>query len=457
MGFSPYLTVFSMGGNFPWYLSALYLLAAFILFACSMLLYYKRKLERSQDAFVFNFMTPFISYLIAFFGMTLLGFYFSVFGYGTDSLFYIGLFIGALIFLLIGRMIVKKTFRIFNKSTAVSLGIYLLIAAVFVSSFTFDLSGFEKRIPAESKINGAVLTRLPGFAPLSGFTPMPWWSSSMLYAGTSDPPVLASEENITAIREFHRGIIENRPDGGDFETRKYTYTTVGEITYELNGFFNMYRSYLLNYEYIKNSAELAKIFESEEFKSHYSLANADLSGLTAIEVRNPITDGDLSVTVRGRNNMDELLKYVDMDFKAQTYSEAISFANHYATLSLSYVPSVNQRMSVIGIPKTYTNTINWLNENGYSKQIEITPEMISKILVTKQIMWEWSDSPATEITDKEQIAELLDALENTSYTNTYYQVSIVYYPEYEELLDFYRWSYHYISDETAPELLRVAP
>ena len=76
LGLSPYLQVFESGGELPWILQILYILNALVLFAVSMYLYNKRKLEKASDAFVFSFMIPVMSYLIAFFGMTFLGFYF---------------------------------------------------------------------------------------------------------------------------------------------------------------------------------------------------------------------------------------------------------------------------------------------------------------------------------------------------------------------------------------------
>ena len=458
LGLSPYLEVFDYGGKFPWFLQILYILNALVLFAVSMLLYYKRKLERTSDSFVFGFMIPVISYLIAFLGMTGLGFYFSAVGY-SDLYFYAGLLSGTIIFFLIGRMIVKKTFRIFDKKTAGNLGIYALIAAVFICSFAFDLTGYEKRTPSDKRINGVSITGYNIFQQ-SGFS-------------SSETSVLTTERNIAAMREFHRGIIEKH-DSWAFE--RYTYAPYCNVYYDLTGPLDMYREYSVNYGYIKSSAALKEIYESDEYKSRFLLSRPEfLNGLSSISISDPdIYDRNIVAVVTGRSNMDSLLKCVDTDLKAQTYEEAIGFRNSYAEISFEYTSSdysKNQRYySGYKIPQTYKNTIAWLRENGYAEQIEMTPDMIEKISVSKWGSLEYGAkkygdtavpepagtmAAAVEITDKEQIKMILDTFETTLYTRAYYEVFITLEPEYAGEFNLYNRGYtFYYSDETVPEFIK---
>ena len=352
LGISPYLQVFAEGGSFPPLLQILYILAAIFLLALSMFLYYKRKLERATEAFVFGVMATAISYLIAFFGMTLFGFYFqSVLG--GDNFHYAGLLLGAVIFLLIGRMIVKKTFRVFNRRTFKSMGIYLLLAAVFVLSFTQDLTGFETRVPAPNRVNSFTIRGFQGFPSRSAYNDFRF----------NESPVLSSAENIASIREFHASIIENRENRAHY----YRSWTWGEINYDLSGIVNMRRNYNnIDAGLIRSNRGLAQIFESEEYKSHFYFANADIARLVSIDVDIGGRPRDL---VSQRGSMEELLARIDMDFRAHTYLDELGAQNGriFASLSVRYEAPGGSGSSYahVAVPMTYSNTIAWLRENGY--------------------------------------------------------------------------------------------
>jgi len=438
LALSPYLQVFDNGGQFPPALQILYVLNALILFVLSMFLYYKRKLERASESFVFGFMITVISYIIAFFGMTGLGFYFAAVGY-NDLYLYPGFLTGALIFFLIGRMVVKKTFRIFDRNTARSLCTYVLLAAVFVCSFAFDLTGFEKRVPDERNIRGVALSGHPLF--------MLTWTCSGSYA----LPVLHDEGNVAALREFHMSLRERDKKPYDFFGERYTHSIYFNIKYELAGMFDMYRAYSVNYGQIKDNKALARIYESEEYKSHLYLSDrAMLDELWSVTLFNPnLIARNNTVDISSRSQMEELLRLIDLDFAAQTYEEALSFAAPYAELYLNFNEHGRSSRYFGGykIPRTFNNTINWLRDRGYAERLEITPDMISAISFNKY------DNPhyTIEITDKEQIAVILDTFENSVYTREYYQGTIVLEGEHAQEFGFYdRYYSLYYSDETVP-------
>jgi len=419
-------------------LQILYILCPLVLFAVSMLLYYKRKLERASDPFVFGFMNPFISYIIAFFGMSLLGFYFSAAGYGY-LYFYAGLLSGTIIFFLIGRMFVKKTFRIFNKGTAVNLGIYSLIACIFVSTFALDLTGYEKRIPHERNIEGFTISYSPYF------------NYSSDYSGI---PVLSSPANIAAMRRFHQDILENYKDWSDFYPM---YSSYCSIQYDLTGLFDMQRAYTLDYEFVKSSRALAEIYESEEHKSHSRMADPGfINNVSSISIYNSEVGRNFQATIIGRSNITEFLNCMDHDYKAQTHEEALSFVNTYAGISYDYIrphPYETGRFISSAIPRTYKKTIEWLKKNGYSHQIEITPEMIAKITVIRN-NWYYEDQ--VEITDKKQIAVVLDTFEHTLYASDSYEGRVFLDPEFALEFNVYESFYFYYSPQTVPDFVRDA-
>jgi ABC-2 type transport system permease protein len=162
---SPYLTLTGYGGDYSWVVYVLYFVFAVVLFGFSLFLYYKRKLERVGDSFVFGFMNNFAVYLAAFVCMHLAGLYFhNAFECDADghidfcaigefydftghvgAFYYAGLIAGAAFSFLVASMIIKRTFRVFNARTFRSFGVYSLLAAAFVLSFRFDLTGFENK------------------------------------------------------------------------------------------------------------------------------------------------------------------------------------------------------------------------------------------------------------------------------------------------------------------------
>ena len=443
---SPYLAVVSLGGEFPWTLQLIYILSAVAVLAVSMLLYYRRKLERASDSFVFGFMIPTMTYLIAFFGMSMMGLYFYSIGY-NESYLYAGLLSGTLVFFLIGRAIVKKTFRIFNKKTAQSLGVYLLLASLFVAAFALDLTGFEKRLPDERRVNGAAVSSYPLFS--TAHTP-----------GADDSLILTSESNLSAIRGLHRDIFENYR-GYELSESRYRYNIYCTFHYDLTGLFDMHREYSLDYGYAISSGYLAEIYESEEYKSLFSPATIDLRDVTSLTLSHPLTyDSNMNIMITGRSKIREFLKNVDLDFKAQTYREAMSFVNPYAEVSFDYrapgPDSYPRYYSTYRIPRTYKNSIEWLKKNGYGERLEIPPELISQMAFTKWNNWE-SPAHTVEITDPAQIALILDTYENTTYTKEFYEGTLTLDPEiageYPNFGIYYRF---YYSDETVPYFIKAA-
>ena len=322
-----------------------------------------------------------------------------------------------------------------------SLGIYIILSVIFLTSFALDITGFVERVPPKNRING-ISFRHPDFPSGSGFI-----------TDTNSNPIFKSEENIDAFREFHRNIIENHINNNDHENSRNSFYQVGNVRYFLNGVFDMYRSYSLNYGYIKDNNNLAKIFESKEYKSLFSLSNVDISNLSSITVRNPSVSTWRAITnITVDDKMRELLAYVELDFKAQTYGEAISNRNMYVRLSLNYITSGINNVSNVSIPRSYKNAIGWLKDNNYAQDIEITPDMISMIKIYKRDKYRSKGMPSDsnkilDITDKEQFAIILDTYETKMYTEEPYEGRIIFEPDSTHELDEIAI---YYSEETLP-------
>ena len=137
LSISPYTAIINGRGYFSTYEVLYYIGTIFAMLVISAVLYNKRKLERASDSLAFGFMKPVICYIIAFLGMTMLGFYFQELGEERIYL-YAGFAAGTVIFFIIGQMIVMKTARVFNKEGLKSFAVYALIAIVFLAGLNLD-------------------------------------------------------------------------------------------------------------------------------------------------------------------------------------------------------------------------------------------------------------------------------------------------------------------------------
>ncbi|MDD2484366.1 MAG: hypothetical protein PHQ50_05030, partial [Eubacteriales bacterium] len=255
LGISPYTQVLSKEGHFT-LIPVLYYAFTFVLmYVLSTVLYAKRKLERASDSLVFDFMKPIICYIIAFLGMTMLGVYFYYLGDESKAYLYAGFASGAVIFFIIGQMIILKTPRVFTLSTAKSFVIYALISAVFVVSLNYDISGYEKRTPNPTSIKSATISES---------------FESVLRNNQTSERELQDPENLVALAAFHRSIVENRTRFEE-ESNNLYYSRTLSFEYDQNTPIDMSRAYTVDYDFFAQSQEMKKIFESLEYKSAISL------------------------------------------------------------------------------------------------------------------------------------------------------------------------------------------
>lgn len=447
---SPFLNVLRSGGDFDAITTIYYIASFFILLGLTGFLYYKRRLERASDSLVFGFMEPVICYLITFFGMTMLGFYFDVLG-ESDWYIYAGFAAGTVISFIIGRMIVKKTPRVYNTKSLTSFGIYVLIAVLFILGLNFDVTGFEKRVPDSAKVR--IFNMEDNFNHSYNLNGS-YMYTQQIYKGSEEENLLRMKDagNIKAVTELHRSITDNKDR---FENLKNTYTSSVLLTYDPDSTFPMSRRYQIDYDYYRNSPEYKKIYESSEFKNFFTPGNLNYITLTNIDINSNFPFSK-SVEIKSYAEMQEFMDCLDKDFKAQTFEDMISLKHEYATARISFkyknknsdTPEKLIDNSVTyKITDNYKNTIQWFEEHGFKdrfiqkaadieyievfhvvqKDIEKSFDYPSKITV------ESKELNGLEIADPAQIQELLDTYEtqNVNYNDYYYGIIV------------YRWSSDY--------------
>jgi len=455
MRISPFLNVLQSEGVFGPGITIFYIASFLALYGITSFLYQKRKLERASDSLVFGFMEPIICYLIAFLGMTLLGFYFEVLG-ESELYFYGGLAAGTVIFFIIGQMIVKKTPRIFNMKSLKSAGIYALIAVLFLLGLNYDVTGFERRVPADKRVDSFSISE--DFT-IGGKFGAYYWNGRSLYRNTGYEGgfLMKDPGNIAAVTSLHRSLIDNKERFENlFESSVNIYNSSVYLRYNPEAAVSMTRRYRVDYDFFRSSPDFKKIYESKEFKDHFSPLNLNYTGLVSINVNSEVPFRE-AVEISSQADIQEFMTCLDRDFHNQTFEDMVSLKRPYANVTIRFkykdensnTPErLLENSANYRITDNYANTIKWLADHGYGDRfvqsaaeveaIELyhyvqTDGVVSPGVYVEDrgmpgygyVTKEWSmETEGFRITDPGKIQELLDTYEtqNINYGDYYYGV-----------------------------------
>ncbi len=446
LSISPYTGILNNQGHFgP--LAVLYYIATFIaLYMVSLLLYRYRKLERATDSLVFNFMKPILCYVIAFLGMTMLGFYFYVLG-NSMLYMYTGFAAGTLIFFIIGQMIVTKTARIFNKETLVHFLAYSLIAVLFLAGLNFDAFGFEKRIPKAAKTTAASI------------------NDSFMRSFNYTSEEIKTQDNILALIAFHRSILENRKHFT--EQNDNIYTAPVKLKYDTGGLLNMERNYHIDYEFFAASPDLSKLYESLEYKSLKSFYGQGAKKFTSISLYPIYNMVEEAPVIKNPNDIKELIACMEKDQRAMKFEDMISLKQNSINAEILYIREEDAKQDEnnprgylqFSITDACTNTLNWIESKGYDLRLSKEQvEYIDIFRIDKQdtayndAVMQYKDerfkgdslTPLLRITDEEAIENILDRFDSRLIRNEGYSVEIKY--RFENDTKKYDFIYGYLNE-----------
>ena len=371
MGISPYTEVLSTKGHFTLVPTLFYIGTFILMYVISAVLYARRKLERASDSLVFDFAKPIICYIIAFLGMSLLGVYFYSLGDQSYPLMYAGFAAGAVIFFIIGQMIIMKTPRVFNLSGVKSFVIFAVIAGAFLIIVNYDLTGFESRTPDPKHILSAACSE--------NF-------DSVLNNGDFTSHKLADPKNLAALVAFQKSVIENK---ARFENEKtdtlYPKQNIN-IAYDLKGILDMNRSYDIDYQFYADSPELKQIYESLEYKATHSLYALGADKFTEITISNDIYQENQPI-INNSADMQQFIACIEKDLRNMTFEQAVSLKRFYASVEIDYLytdkdsagPAKTQKSTTVNIPYSFANTIAWIKAHHYDKDLDLTADRIDYI------------------------------------------------------------------------------
>lgn len=353
---------FPASENIPILPIIIYIAIAVIIILAGYFLYKTRKLENAGEPLAFRFMVPIVCGLLTFFASTLLGLFAE-----RIELFFVWLAAGTFVFYILSRMLTLKTTRVFNKQTFKSLGIYAVAAAIFISIFAFDFTGYENRIPQTEDIT-AVSTDI--------FTE----SSDLLsrYAGTSLE--FTSDENKQNMISLHNEFLAQKQTVNMFDdVNFYPYTSPASCRYKLTGGRIIVRDYDITDEFIRNSKALKAIYESDEFKDKFLLTNSDIyKNISKVSV-NLYSEpaGEYYPVTAANSELAALIKALDNDFISRTFEQENN-STSFGSIEIACNAKKNTDNITFSIPvlSSDKNTLSWLKKHGYYSYIDTSDYII---------------------------------------------------------------------------------
>lgn len=390
-----------------------FIVLTILIYALAMFLYYKRKLEKATDGIVFKAVDVLITFIFGYLGMTGMGMTFYSMFNRSAGVTAVGYIAGALLGIIIVRMVILKSIKIFNKKTIIITGSYLVAALAFFGCLNFDVAGYESRIPADA--DGAYISL----------------SNSLRYDLTSGK-VYTEQETIDAVKEFNRFIVENKDICEEVAANNWKDDNYYEDTVIVNIHYNkdsgddskkiQSRSYSVPVYLLAQSQEFKDMLECSEFADK---AVEDMPSVSSISYVN-IYSGYYEDTVAygsgsasegkimcvDKAKIAELMEALEQDYRTMSAEDIINNYNLPAVGRLSvlynskaengskkgtdgetalierngavmiedefsedfegqaYVVSDADSSMEIRLTPAYRNTINWINSSGYGDLIK---------------------------------------------------------------------------------------
>ena len=218
---------------------AAYCAAGLLLSAAALLLYRRRRMETAGDVVAINILKPVFKYCLCFgtalvfADRLLVSFYRSELRGLSAALLVLGLMlIGAFIGYFAAEMLIQKTLKVFRGKWR-GIAVACAVIVLFVGAFEFDLTGYERRVPATDDVEFVSL-----------------WSAGEV-AELKDP------SRIAEVADFHRAVIADKAacEAGEGDCGV-------TIFYQLSDGRTLNRSYRLSAEGKEDPASLVRQAEA---------------------------------------------------------------------------------------------------------------------------------------------------------------------------------------------------
>lgn len=259
-----------------------YLVMGLVFIAAGGASYRLAKLEKVGDSMIFRPIEEIITYLVVFVGMTVFGFFFQSFKNNSKVFLIIGMVIGTLITFFITKVVIARSVKIFNMKNLKSLGIYVVIAALFTAFTVYDITGISKRLPKLEQVESVSCEYM-----FSGYDMDSFAGGS--FQGLSDIGKLTSPSVISKVYELQKYVVENelyqQADPFDYYFNSYITARDDKVLAESVQFVYKYKN-------------------GSEFKRSFQFA---LDDKAAELINDIVTDPDYRASLTLSDKIDEKL------------------------------------------------------------------------------------------------------------------------------------------------------
>lgn len=411
---SVYVTFGRDEGDFG--LLTAYLVAGLFFLISSYFLYRRRHMEVATDVISFPIVKPIFKYSVAFCSAALIGWLFveslnirdNVLGYILTYL--LGGFIGYFV----SEMLLRKTFRVFKAYKGFL--VFALVLVLLLCSVSFDFYGYENRIPADNDI--AMMYLSDKTQPLSKLAISPenynprehgyWFVTTDDY----NPPRKLSDEHIRELRSL-AGIIEDREAIAKArQIHAYIIENKDRLKKNLYAYYDWtdpdtYEFYYLNFIYkLSNGKLVERQYRLAIPKGDDQLPQLLREYLALPQVREkfmPILANSASdfraMYVQNANGTNTAISDIDGFLKAYkqdilshdplTYLNGSGNGSQYFDFDIvidlidtKYLMSKSYSR-YLTLSLDYTNTLNYLKEQGLITQEQIDEARVRKLEMKK--------------------------------------------------------------------------
>lgn len=324
----------------------IYLVSALILYTIAALAYMRLKTERCETAVTFNWVKWVLNILAGIYMMTVVGVIFFM-AYVDSFVMIPASLAGAIIGVIIGYMLLNRTFKIFRGRFLRNMAVMVVICMAFLMTFTLDVYGYEDNVPSVNEVESVKL-----------------YPEGILVDNTLDEKVMDSDYNIFTDRDvisnvvkIHEKIVDGQYDTASLNNEDFDNYRSFIMKYTLKDGSSVSRRYMIPY---KDVTELKYIYESGEFKDQMSIEN------TKAPIRACVIDtseGDYIHVkdVTESKEIEELIKCMDEDFISRTFEEQIYFSSKIG-ISIDFMDYYSGYSIVRDGDE---KTIDFLLDNGY--------------------------------------------------------------------------------------------
>ena len=338
---------------------AIYFGFSVLFYAIALIAYKNRLLESASQAIAISWLKPIFIFGVSFCLALLSGLYFGE-SQGSYYGLVFGYIVGGVLGYLLSTMVIEKTWRVFSAAHWKAFAKYAAIVSIVLVVLPISFQPFEGFVPNQDEVQGVFVG--------NGYHEYKRTSQS------GHPDLMQSEEAIAATRELHSELIDRAEPFSESTNRHF-------IVYQLENGESVYRSYFLDREKVEeNFKQLAATKEYKELT--YPITQLSLSEVLGVNLApklSPVTDVNLFDEQKLSEFWEVLKKDIyDLSYESMTKTNTAASTLYVQLKDRDYSDRPNYNLS---IDRSYTETTEWLKEQGLYEEAFLEAEDIEKVEV----------------------------------------------------------------------------